>query len=158
MVMVTAKLSKGKLLVIGLLVVAAAVVLAVCLGGSGKAPAQEQAPAAAADGIRTNEDRIAYLQSYGWQVSEEPTQMQEVRIPTETNEVFTRYNDLQISQGFDLTEFAGKTVKRYVYEVKNHPGDDGIWYATVLVYKNNVIGGDVASADQKGVMHGFAKA
>lgn len=157
MVMVTAKLSKGKLLVIGLLIVAVVVVLAVCLGGSDSAPAAEQAPTAAADGIRTNDDRIAYLQSYGWQVSEEPTQMQEVRIPTETNEVFTRYNDLQISQGFDLTEYAGKTVKRYVYEVKNHPGDDGTWYATVLVYKNNVIGGDVASADRNGVMHGFAK-
>ena len=78
------------------------------------------------------------------------------RRPTEPNEVFQRYNELQISQGYDLTQYSGKTLRRYVYTVTNYPAaDGGPYYATVLVYKNEVAGGDVCSAAQNGVMHSF---
>ena len=94
--------------------------------------------------------------SKGGTKGEEPVQTQEVRVPTEPNEVFQRYNDLQISQGYDLTQYSGKTIRRYVYSIENYPGGEGAYYATVLVYKNDVIGGDVSSAAQNGVMHSFA--
>ena len=48
------------------------------------------------------------------------------------------------------------TLRRYVYTVTNYPAaDGGPYYATVLVYKNEVAGGDVCSAAQNGVMHSF---
>ena len=84
---------------------------------------------------------------------DEPKQTQEVRIPTEPSEVFERYNDLQISQGFDLHEYSGKSVKRYVYEITNYPNSEDTYYATLLIYKNAVIGGDVCSSAQGGTMH-----
>ena len=73
-----------------------------------------------------------------------------------TNNVFTRYNQLQQSQNYDLAPYAGKTVKRYVYAVTNYPDGQQDWYATVLVQGGEVIGGDVSSTRQGGKMHGFA--
>ncbi|MBQ1264789.1 MAG: DUF4830 domain-containing protein, partial [Oscillospiraceae bacterium] len=105
--------------------------------------------------IDTNEARIAYLESYGWQVKTEPTKTQEVRIPTDPSDIFERYNDLQIAQGFDLHEFAGKTVRRYVYEITNYPNSTDTHYATILIYKGTVIGGDVCAASKNGTMHGL---
>lgn len=93
MVMVTAKLSKQKLLLIAALLVAVVVVLCLCLHGSGNSsetPDTAQEPVAV--DVKTNEGRVAFLASFGWEVAEEPVQTQEVRVPTEPNEVFQRYN------------------------------------------------------------------
>ena len=156
MVIMTAKVSKSKLIAIALIVLVAVILLVVCLtnsGKSGSAPAAENAAQAAPSELKTNDDRVAYLAAYGWEVAQEPVQTQEVRIPTEPSEVFERYNDLQISQGFDLHDYAGKSVKRYVYQISNYPDTEDTYYATLLVYKNAVIGGDVSSSAQGGVMH-----
>lgn len=155
MVIVSAKISKRKVLLGLLIAVCVIVLLAVLLGKSNDSNAlqdtQESAPSL--DG-GSNEERLSFLQRYGWQVSQEPVQTQEVRVPQEFNEVFTRYNQMQLEQGFDLSEYAGKTAKRYVYTVTNHP-DGGTYYATVLVHKNKIIGGDITSASRGGGMHGF---
>ena len=156
MVIMTAKVSKSKLIAIALIVLVAVILLVVCLtnsGKSGSAPAAENTAQAAPSELKTNDDRVAYLASYGWEVAQEPVQTQEVRIPTEPSEVFERYNDLQVSQGFDLHNYAGKSVKRYVYQISNYPDTEDTYYATLLVYKNAVIGGDVSSSAQGGVMH-----
>ena len=157
MVMVTAKLSKQKLLLIAVLLVAVVVVLCLCLGGRDDAGTPDPAQEPVTVDAKTNEGRVAFLKVFGWEVAQEPVQTQEVRVPTEPNEVFQRYNELQRSQGYDLTQYAGKTIRRYVYTVTNYPAaDGGPYYATVLVYKDEVVGGDVCSAAQNGVMHSFA--
>lgn len=158
MVIMTAKVSKSKLLALGLLVLVAVILLVVCLSGSGSTPetAPEQSDTTAPSELRTNDDRVAYLASFGWEVRSEPTQTQEVRIPSDPSDVFARYNDLQLSQGFDLHEYAGKSVHRYVYEITNYPDTEDTYYATLLIYKNAVIGGDVCSSAQGGTMHGLS--
>lgn len=153
MMIVSAKLSKRKIL-IGLLMAAAVIFLLVLLLGKSGAPAAEE-PGSATQAA-TNEERIAFLQSFGWQVRETPVETQEVRIPEEFNEVFTRYNQLQQSMGFDLSSYAGKPAKRYVYAITNYPGGSPDYFATVLVHKNRVIGGDVNSTAEGGRMHGFS--
>lgn len=156
MVILTAKVSKGKLAAIVLLILFVVVLLAVLLkNADAPTPGTEEKQTVSASEVRTNEDRVAYLAQFGWEVSGEPVQTQEVRIPTDPSDVFERYNDLQITQGFDLHDYAGKTVRRYVYEIENYPGD-GQYYATLLICKGAVIGGDVCAAEQGGVMHGFA--
>ena len=154
MVIMSAKVSKRKILTVLVAAVAVVVLLALLLSGANKpsAPPEEAGPSLDAG---TNEERIAFLSSYGWTVEEAPAETQEVRVPEEFNEVFTRYNQLQQSQGFDLTELAGKTLRRYVYTITNYPGGADNCYATVLVYKNKVVGGDVNCASQGGSMHTF---
>lgn len=161
MVIVSAKVSKRKVL-IGILAAVAVIMLLSFLLKKAEEPssaprvdAETQTQPQNLEG-GSNDDRLAFLQSYGWDVDATPTETREVRIPQEFNDVFTRYNELQQEQGFDLSEFAGKTAKRYVYAIKNHPGGGDDHYATVLVHKNKIIGGDVTSTGQGGSMHGFA--
>lgn len=155
MVVMTAKVSKAKLIAV-ICILAAIVCVAVLLlrGGSNGAETAENAPANS--DITTNERRIAYLAAYGWDVSADPVETQEVMIPEEMNEVYEKYNELQRSQGFDLTRFAGKQVKRYVYQITNYNNATDPVYATLLIYKGSVIGGDVTSTAGEGLMHGFA--
>ena len=145
----TAKLSKPKLLAAGVLLLAAVVLIvmiAVSGGGTPAAPAGD-----------TNDARVAYLAAFGWSVNAEPTEVQQVRIPDAAdNKVFARYNDLQLSQGFDLTQCAGKEVMRYVYEVLNHPDATEPVYASILVYDGKIIGGDITDTSPNGRIHGFA--
>ncbi|MDD3165240.1 MAG: DUF4830 domain-containing protein [Oscillospiraceae bacterium] len=113
--------------------------------------------AAHATAAETNEDRVAYLATYGWVVDEIPVESQEVRIPDSFPEVLESYNEIQLNQGFDLHKYEGKKVKRYVYHVSNYPDvpEGATVKATVLTYRNKVIGGDVSSSEQNGFIHGF---
>ena len=108
--------------------------------------------------VKTNDDRVGYLGTFGWTVSAEPTESIEVVIPTEFDDTYNNYNALQQSQGFDLTSYKGKTVTRYTYEIQNYPvaTSDNV-NVNILVYKNKVIAGDVTSTSVGGFMHGLAK-
>lgn len=108
-------------------------------------------------GVKTNEDRIAFLSQFGWEVKAEPVEECEVTIPSEFDKIFTGYNEIQKRQGLDLSDYKKKKVVRYTYEVTNYKGAEGTVYANVIVYRNRVIGGDVCSADVTGFIHGFEK-
>lgn len=155
MMIVSAKVSKRKLLT-GVLVAVGVILLLVFLCGRADADGSE-APedTITVQEVATNQQRLAFLNAFGWEVSETPEETQEVRIPETFNEVFTRYNQLQQSQGYDLEPYAGKAVKRYVYRIHNHPGGAD-YFATLLISKDEVIGGDVTGTGQGGTMHGFA--
>ena len=109
------------------------------------------------DGIRDEEDRIGFLAQFGWEVSPDPAECAEVTVPARFDKVYEGYNSLQKAQGLDLTRYRGKKVMRYTYTVTNYPDYDGTVYASLLVYKNKVIGGDLCSADLSGFLHGFRK-
>ena len=152
MFVLTAKLSKSKLIAAGVVLLAAILLIVLLAASGGEDKAKTQSPIG-----NTNDDRVAYLATFGWSVNAEPTQTQKVKIPdTSENKVFARYNDLQKSQGFDLTDFAGKEVMRYVYEILNYPDASAPVYASVLVYDGHIIGGDVTNSAPDGVIHGFA--
>lgn len=107
----------------------------------------------------TAEERIAYLSQFGWSVETDPVEVSEVIIPEPFDETYTNYNELQKQQGFDLSLYAAKRVKRWTYRVTNYPGYEGkdCIQATLLVYDGQVIGGDVCSVELDGFMHGFVK-
>ena len=152
MFVLTAKLSKTKLIAAGIALLAAILLIVLLVGTGGERKPDESAPIG-----NTNDDRVAYLATFGWSVNAEPTETQKVKIPdTAENKVFARYNDLQKSQGFDLTDYAGKEVMRYVYEILNYPDASAPVYASVLVCDGRVIGGDITSSAPDGVIHGFA--
>lgn len=109
----------------------------------------------APSGIRSNQDRVEYLRSYGWEIQEEPISTQELMIPDAMDESYTDYLSLQSQQGFDLTKYAGKRVKRYTYEVLNHPSGESGVQANLLLYKNTVVGGEVLSPELDGFLHGL---
>ena len=105
--------------------------------------------------IKTNDDRIAFLQQFGWTVEETPVEEEAVTIPGEFDKVFVSYNELQKQQGLDLSKYKRKDVTRYTYKITNYPDYNGTVYANVLVYRGKVIGGDICSADVNGFVCGF---
>ena len=150
MMFMTAKVDLKKIAVI-LGVIAALIVAIVLLFGGSKT----QTTAAP---VTNNDARVGFLAGFGWDVTNSPTESSQVRIPENTTEVFERYNNLQKSQGYDLTRYAGKNVMRYVYKVNNFPNATEPVYATVLVYKGQVIGGDITDTAPGGKVQGFKMA
>ena len=148
MMVMTAKVDMKKVM-LGLAAVAALVLALILLFG-GEDTQQTAAPA-----LSSNDGRVKFLTDFGWEVTTSPVESSQVKIPAETSEVFERYNALQKAQGYDLTKFAGKKVMRYVYKINNYPGATEPVYATVLVYKNEVIGGDVTDTAAKGHIRPF---
>lgn len=148
MMVMTAKVDIKKLLLI-LGVIAAAIIGIIAIFGGGST--ETAAP------VSDNDSRVKFLTDLGWQISASPTQSGQVKIPTEPTEVYSRYNDLQKSQGYDLNQYAGKTVMRYVYKVNNYPDATDPVYATVLVYKNKIIGGDITNTSPNGKIQGFSQ-
>jgi len=153
---VTAKVPRRKLaLGVALAALACCCALALNLGGS---VSREAAASAAPNpkGVRSNEDRVDYLTSYGWEVSNDPIATQELLIPEEMDESYHEYLALQNSQGFDLAKYAGDRVKRYTYEITNYPTGEAGVQANLLIYKNTVIGGEVLSPRLDGFLHGLS--
>lgn len=148
MMILTAKVDFKKIMVILLSLAALLLALILIFGGRDE-------DTAATSAVSANDDRVKFLESFGWQVTPTPREASQVRIPEESGEMFRRYNALQKGQGYDLNKFSGKKVMRYVYEITNFPGAQEPVYATVLVYKNQVIGGDVTDTAAKGKIRGF---
>lgn len=151
MFVMTAKVNLKKVLII--LGIVAAVILAIVLLSGGR----NKSVATATTTISNNDARVKFLTDLGWQVTTSPKESGQVKIPEEMTQVYERYNALQKSQGYDLTKYAGKTVMRYVYEINNFPGATEPVYATLLVYKNQIIGGDVTDTAAKGVIRGLKR-
>ncbi len=104
-------------------------------------------------------ERMSFISQFGWEVSAEPTEIREIIIPEEFDEVYTKYNEIQLSQGFDLNSFKGMRVKKWTYAVKNYAGyeDKDCIRINLLILDGKVIGGDVCSVELDGFMHGFTK-
>ena len=148
MMVMTAKVNLKKVL-LALAAVAALILALIALLGGGKST-QTSAPA-----VSDNDGRVNFLKGFGWEVTTSPVESSQVKIPSETSPVFERYNNLQKSQGYDLNKFSGKKVMRYVYKVNNYPGATEPVYATLLIYKNEILGGDVTDSAPNGQIRGF---
>ena len=94
----------------------------------------------------------SYITSFGATVDETALRVDEVTVPLEFGEVYTSYNNLQKSQGFDLERYKGKTLKRYTYPVTNYPDKSQSVFAEVLVYEGIIVAADIYSTDADGFM------
>ncbi len=147
MMVMTAKVDMKKIAVI-LGAIAAVIIAVILFFGGGDAEATSAS-------ISSNDARVKFLKDLGWELNASPVESSQVRIPSETTEVFDRYNKLQQSNGYDLSKFAGKNAMRYVYKITNYPNATEPVYATLLVYKNEVIGGDITDTSANGKVQGF---
>ena len=148
MMIMTAKVNMKKILIV-LGAIAALLIGIIALFGG------KDTSATSVSTVSDNDSRVTFLKDFGWEVTTSPLESGQVRIPTETTEVFDRYNHLQQTQGYDLTKYGGKKVMRYVYKVNNYPGATDPVFATVLVYKNQIIGGDITNTASGGKIQSF---
>ena len=148
MMVMTAKLNFKKTGMLIAVVFVLILSLILLMDSDGNAPA-------AGPSMAGNTQRIQFLSDMGWQVSADPVEACEIKIPREMSPVYERYNNLQKSQGYDLSDYAGKKALRYVYEIKNYPGAKDPVYATLLVFKDSIIGGDITDTGTDGKIRGL---
>ncbi|MBQ4052402.1 MAG: DUF4830 domain-containing protein [Clostridia bacterium] len=106
---------------------------------------------------KTTEQQVRFLQAFGYEAEPQPILIEEVMIPSEFDETYSKYNDMQKISGFDLSKYKGARVKKYTYSITNYPDQkDGV-VANLLVYNGKVVGGDISSSKLDGFYHGFIK-
>ena len=105
--------------------------------------------------LRSNEQRVALLESYGWKVDPEPRSEREVQIPKTFDDTYQAYNAIQLDQGLDLVPYQGKRATLYTYELTEYPtGEEGVT-ANLLIRRSRLIAADISSADADGFVHGI---
>lgn len=104
-------------------------------------------------GIKTNEDRLEFIESFGIKVNSEPKEEKSFTMPEDFDRVILGYNELQKKQGLDISKYAKKKVTRYTYDVTNY-SDEGV-YVTVnlLVYRSRIIACDMSSGEVGGFVY-----
>lgn len=132
-----------------LLLLAAAVWIVIRLNAGGSADA---------DGS-TNELRVQYIQSFGWETSTVPISVNEVRVPAEFDEAYKQYNAIQKEQGFDLRRYRACYAKKYTYRLKKYDGADPAVpiCANLLVVDGKIVAADISSSEAKGFVTVLAK-
>ena len=131
--------------------VAVVMVIGVVGFGSGASVSASASGEVDFTGIKTKEDRIAFMERLGIKVDDEE-QSQSFVIPKNFDRVILGYNEIQKKQGLDVSKYTRKKITRYTYEVKNFDSDGKV-YANLFVYRNRIIACDVSSVDGDGFVY-----
>ena len=121
----------------------------VLIGGSESVYAMADGKTVRYSGVKSEEDRIAFLGQFDIQVKTESGKEESFTMAESLDRVLLGYNEMQKKQGLDLSKYTRKRVTRYTYEVTNSPAEGAV-FVNILVYRGRVIAGDVASADPDG--------
>lgn len=92
-----------------------------------------------------------FFKQFNLSVDEKTQQKADIMIPTEFNDVYEKYNELQKSQGLDLSQYKGEKAERYTYNVTNYPNNIDV-RANIIVLNNRIIAGDLCTVSLDGVM------
>lgn len=95
--------------------------------------------------LLTEEDRQAYMASFGWETEAEPTEVKAIVVPSEDDILLQRYNEIQLGQGLDFTRYCGQEAIRYTYAVTN--ADDGGTRICLYVCDGVLAAADIASLE-----------
>lgn len=103
----------------------------------------------------TDEERRNYLATFGWETDKE-FEEKELTIPESWNQVYSDYNEVQMNQGFDLSDYKGKKVTLYTYAINNYKNQKQGIVADMLVCDGMLIGGDICNTSaENGFLVGF---
>ena len=122
---------------------------AIAIWGGGTVAASANGEWVDYSGIKTNEDRVRFIESFGILVDDEPKEEQSFAMPDNFDRVILGYNELQKKQGLDLSKYAKKKVTRYAYRVTNYD-HDGEVYANLFIHRGKIIACDVSSVSPDG--------
>ena len=137
-------------------VLTVAVFLIIVFAGGGIS-AEASADQIDLSGIKTEEDRVAFIEKFGIKVDGGSVETVDFVMPENFDRVMLGYNEIQKAQGLNLSSYAKKRVTRYTYSVTNYDSYDGKVQANLLIYRNRVIGCDISSADPEGFVEPLIK-
>ncbi len=100
-------------------------------------------------GMKTNEDRIAFIEGFGIKVKSEPTSEESFTMPDDFDRIVEGYNQVQKEQGLDLSKYKNKRVTHYAYEVTNYDYN-GTVYVNLIIWRHKIIAADISSTADGG--------
>ena len=139
---------------VGLIVVAAALLTGVLIHAGNETV---QAAGYQFGKIRSDADRVAFLEQFGWKSVNAPANTETFTVPDTFDRVMLGYNEIQRAQGLDLSRYENKKVTRYTFEVTNYPDYEGKVYANLIMYRDKVVAADISSADPMGFVQGLER-
>ena len=134
---------------IGFVLLFAVLLSLLIISGSGESVLAASNTAVDYSGIKTNEDRVAFMEKFGIKVEEKPIDEDAFTMPEDFDRVILGYNELQKKQGLDLSKYQKKKVTRYTYRVTNY-SSEGEVFANLFVYRGKIVACDVCSASPDG--------
>ena len=151
MFVLTAKFSKKKFLLAGLLLLFLLAAAALTLHLFGSLRDSGDTPQLLTD----NQQRLEYLRSYGWEVENEPLETFQLLLSDPLPEEYLAYNQLQLTQGFDLNDCRGKQLTRYTYRVINYPDRPEGVQVNLYVCEGAPAAGDIIASGAGGFQAGL---
>ena len=143
------KRRSGKTVIIGVILISAAVIWGFIRFGS---QGSSGIPGA------TDRERTEYIKSFGYEVGTVPDKIEEIRIPANFDEAYEQYNAIQREQGFDLRKYRAYYAKKYTYSIKNYDSNSPVPIcANLLVIDGKIIGADISSSEADGLLTVLAK-
>lgn len=139
MFILTAKLTKPRAIAAILLLGALLCALIFAAANLHRSGSEVPAP----ENVVTNEDRVAYLAAWGWEVETNAVETLDLLLPEALEGAYADYNALQAENGMDLSPCCGRQVKRYTYTVLNYPEKGTDAQANLYLCENTVIAGDI---------------
>lgn len=101
----------------------------------------------------TDTARVSYLKSLKIETDPDAVVCKEIVIPDTFNDVYKKYNDLQLQAGFDLSEYKGRQATVYTYSL----GFSSERVVNLIVCDGFIIGGDVSSVKLDGEMRALTQ-
>ena len=134
----------------GVMALAIVLLFGIALSGSANSiSASSSATEIDFSGIKTNEDRVKFIENFGIKVDETPIEEEAFRMPENFDRVILGYNELQKKQGLDLSKYQKKRVTRYTYKVTNYDAEGDV-YANLFVFRGKIVACDICSANPDG--------
>lgn len=132
----------------GVIALTLVLLVAIVLGGAMSA----EAVSGSVDfsGIKTNEDRLAFISQFIPEISGEAKETVEFSVPEDFDRILLSYNEIQKSQGLDITKYKNKKVTRYTYELDSYKDYKEPVFVNLIIYRGTVIACDVSSQDPTG--------
>lgn len=140
--------SCGKVVLAGLLILAAAA--AIFLLGKAKQEADSDKLFA----MSGNAERVEFLNRQGYIVKPDPVRREDVTVPSEFNDTYKSYVEMQKAQGLDLEKHKGDKATLFSYAVLNYPEYSENVFADLLVADDKLIACQLKYDDEE---NGFVK-
>ena len=127
-----------------------AALVGIILFGKNEATAYTASTEVDFSGIKTNEDRLEFISKFVTGVTGEPSAVENFSVPENFDRIMLSYNEIQKSQGLDITKYKNKKVTRYTYEVEKWGEEETPVFINLVVYRNKIIACDVSSQNPDG--------
>ena len=105
--------------------------------------------------LATNEQRVAYLESLGWQVLPEPVATMDLPLPEDLKAQWGDYLKLPTQQGMPMAACAGLVVRRFAYTGAGGPGGPGGGRGGRGACGDRLVGGDIIATGENGFLTGL---